>query len=200
MWQGPEAHASYSSSQNLPAYPAGQRHPGCTGSSLQTPPCWQELGPQEPKAGAQAGPAYPGGQSHRKRPSPGVVTHVAFPRQGLGEHGSVALSQSPSEQRQWSSFATSWHVELFWQDFERHLATFLSQKESARKAKVAMKLVTKQLRKKLKNFPRAISKKTTNGARSSRCPSDDFCHQQGFLQMLCMEPSGSQGFSPSAYA
>lgn len=37
--------------------------------------------------------------------------------------------------------------------------TFLSQKESARKAKVAMKLANKQLRKKLKNFPHAISKK-----------------------------------------
>lgn len=49
------------------------------------------------------------------------------------------LSQSLStllavpEQEQSLSFEKPLHVELFWQEFERHLVLFLLQKESARK-------------------------------------------------------------------
>lgn len=61
--------------------------------------------------------------------SPEMFTQVAFPGQGLEKQGSVTFPQSlsklmaVSEQGQ-LSFAKPWHVDLFWQDLERHLVSF----------------------------------------------------------------------------
>lgn len=75
---------------------------------------------------------------HRKLLSPGVLTQVAFPGQGLEKQGSFSSSQSlsklmaVSEQWQLLSFEKFLHVELFGQEFDRHLVSFLLQKESTR--------------------------------------------------------------------
>lgn len=109
---------------------------GCAGPWRQTPPCWQGPAPQAPTAVSQAAPLDPGGHRHRKPRSPGALTHVALPGQGLETQGSGSSSQPLPKRRAvsaqgqlWSSEA-SLQVELFWQECERHSVSFSLQKES----------------------------------------------------------------------
>lgn len=87
---------------------------------------------------SQVSPLYPGGHWHRKLLSPGIFTQVAVPWQGLDKQGSFRSSQSVSKslavsKQQLLSCGKRLHVELFWQEFERHLVLFLLQNESKKK-------------------------------------------------------------------
>lgn len=98
------------------------------------PSCWQAFPSQELVVVSQVRLPYPGGQGHRKSLSPGVFTQVVIPWQGQKKQGSFRSPQSLSKplamsKQQLFSYGKWLCLELFGQDFKRHLELFLLQNE-----------------------------------------------------------------------
>lgn len=105
--------------------------------------------------GVTGQPAVPR-RVHRKPLSPEVFTQVAFSWQGLEKQGSFTssqpLSKSLSMSEQQLSCGKPLHVELFGQEFKRHLLLFLLQDESKRKYKIS-RLNLQMVEGKIKEHP-----------------------------------------------
>lgn len=107
----------------------------CSGSLWQEFLCWQRFPPQESSGSFPGIPLYPGGHWHWKLLSPGIFSHMAIPWQRLGKQESFRSSQTlpkvlAMSKQQLVSCGKLLCIELFWQEFKRHLVLFLSPNES----------------------------------------------------------------------